>query len=276
MKEHQVKLGELNFRVLEQGEGDPVLLLHGFPDSADLWRHQMKALCDAGYRVIAPDQRGFGASDKPPQREDYHIANSLGDAVMLLDHFTLDKVRVVSHDWGAAVGWSLAAFHPERVLSHAALSVGHLTALWNAGIAQRRLAWYMLLFMREGAAEEILMRDDWQWFRELFNHHAEMETWLKGLSRPGALTAALNWYRANVDIDTWTREGWVMPNITVPTMGVWSTGDDYLTEVQMVSSGDYVDASWRYERVTGASHWLMLDRPEAINALLLDFFATTP
>ena len=190
---------------------------------------------------------------------------------MLLDELELDRVRCISHDWGAAVGWSLAAFHPQRIICHAALSVGHLTALWNAGIAQRRLAWYMLLFMREGHAEEILTRDDWQWFRELFNHHSEMDTWLSDLSRPGALTAALNWYRANVDVETWTREGWVMPKVTVPSMGIWSTGDEYLTETQMVDSANFVDASWRYERLRGASHWMTLDRPEAVSELLLDF-----
>ena len=115
------------------------------------------------------------------------------------------------------------------------------------------------------------MRDDWEWFRELFNHHSEMDTWLSDLSRPGALTAALNWYRANVDVETWTREGWVMPNVTVPSMGIWSTGDEYLTETQMVDSANFVDASWRYERLRGASHWMTLDRPEAVSELLLDF-----
>ena len=273
MTVHNIQLGELNFQVTEEGSGKPILLLHGFPDSARLWRHQIPALVAAGFRVIAPDQRGFGNSDKPGEKADYHVQHTLADAVALLDHFELEQVDLVSHDWGAAVGWSLCAFHPQRIKRHAALSVGHLSSLWHAGIAQRRLAWYMLLFMREGAAEEILTRDDWQWFRELFNHHSEMETWISDLARPGALTAGLNWYRANVDVDTWTRDGWVMPRVSVPTMGVWSTGDDYLTEVQMIGSSEYMDAAWRYERVVGASHWLMLDRPDYLNELLLDFFA---
>lgn len=269
----KIKLGDLNFNVLDEGDGEPVLLLHGFPDSHKLWRHQTKALVDAGYRVIAPDQRGFGDSDKPANKEDYHISQSVGDAIALLDELELGQVRCASHDWGAAVGWSLAAFYPDRIKQYAALSVGHLSALWHAGIAQRRLAWYMLLFMREGHAEEILTRDNWQWFRDLFNHHSEMDTWLSDLGRPGALTAGLNWYRANVDVETWTREGWVMPKVTVPTMGIWSTGDDYLTEVQMIDSVNYVDAEWRYERLTGASHWMTLDRPDAVSELLLDFFS---
>ncbi len=271
MTVHRITLGKYDFEVTEEGVGDPVLMLHGFPDSARLWRHQIPALVDAGFRVIAPDQRGFGNSDKPQAVADYALTEVLGDAVALLDHFGLERVRVVSHDWGAAVGWALAAFHPQRVERHAALSVGHLTALWNAGLAQRRLAWYMLLFMRQGLAEDILMRQDWRFFRDLWQHHAEMDTWLRDLSRPGALTAALNWYRANVDVETWTEEGWVMPHVSAPTMGVWSSGDAYLTEVQMVASAGFVDAPFRYERVEGASHWLMLDRPEYVSGLLVDF-----
>ena len=268
----QLTLNDLSFRVVDEGSGPPVVLLHGFPDSAHLWRHQIPALQAAGFRVIAPDQRGFGGSDKPQDKNAYAIEQVLGDVVALLDHLGLERVRLVSHDWGAAVGWSLAALHPERIEQHAALSVGHITSLWNAGLAQRRLAWYMLVFMREGLAEEIITRQNWQFFRDLWGHHPEVETWISDLSRPGALTSALNWYRANMDLDTWTENGWEMPRVKVPTMGVWSSGDLYLTETQMMGSADFMDAPWRYERLEGASHWLMLDRPEAINELLLDFF----
>lgn len=271
MTVRQVKLGELNFEVTDEGQGEPVLLLHGFPDSARLWRHQIPALVAAGLRVIAPDQRGFGQSDKPTAEEAYALPQVLGDVTALLDQLGLERVRLVSHDWGAAVGWALAAYQPQRVICHVALSVGHLSALWHAGIAQRRLAWYMLLFMHRGLAEEILVRDDWAMFRDLFGHHPEMETWIKDLGRPGALTAGLSWYRANVGVETWTREGWVLPRVSVPTLGVWSAGDAYLTEAQMLLSAQYMDAPWEYRRVEGASHWLMLDRPDAISRLLLEY-----
>jgi len=273
MTTRTLRLGDLDFAVTEQGSGDPVLMLHGFPDSARLWRHQIPALVEAGFRVIAPDQRGFGESDKPEGVESYTLEKTMSDVVMLLDELGLERVRLVSHDWGAAVGWALAAYCPERVERHVACSVGHLSALWNAGIAQRRLAWYMLMFMRQGLAEEILTRDDWQWFRDLFGHHSEMETWIGDLGRPGALTAGLNWYRANVDVDTWTPEGWVLPHVQAPTLGIWSSGDAYLTETQMVTSGDYVDAEWSYHRMEGASHWLMLDRPDYLSQLLVDYLS---
>ncbi len=268
---HRIELGDLVFRVTDEGSGEPVVLLHGFPDSAHLWRHQIPALTAAGLRVIAPDLRGFGESSQPAGQAAYRLPTVMGDVLGIADALGIERFRLVSHDWGAAVGWALAAYQPARVERHAALSVGHLTALWNAGLAQRRRAWYMLLFMHEGHAEEILMRDDWLWFRDLFAHHPEMDTWLRNLGRPGALTAALNWYRANVGVETWTREGWVLPRVTVPTLGVWSSGDAYLTETQMVTSAQYVDAAWDYHRVEGASHWLMLDRPQYVARLLVDF-----
>ena len=271
MTVHTLKLGHHNFQVTDEGVGEPVLLLHGFPDSARLWRHQIPALVAAGFRVIAPDQRGFGESDKPQEVEAYALREVIGDAIALLDTLGLERVRLVSHDWGAAVGWGLCAFYPHRIVRHVALSVGHLTALWNAGLAQRRLAWYMLLFMRRGLAEDILIRENWQWFRDLFEHHSEMERWIGDLQRPGALTAALNWYRANVDVETWGPQGWVLPRVPVPTLGVWSTRDAYLTEVQMVASAGFVDAPWEYRRVEGASHWLMLDQPAVVSQILIDY-----
>ncbi len=271
MKRHHLTLNGLDYAVTEAGSGEALLMLHGFPDSARLWRHQIPALAEAGYHVIAPDLRGFGASAKPVGEEHYTLGSVLGDVTALLDHFGLGRGKLVSHDWGAALGWAFAAWMPERVTRHIACSVGHLSALWHAGIAQRRLAWYMLLFMNRGVAEDILQRDDWQWFRDLFQHHPEMETWLADLGRPGALTAALNWYRANVGIETWTREGWVLPRVKVPTLGVWSTGDAYLTETQMVTSQAWMDAPWDYHRLEGGSHWFMLDRPAAVARLFIDY-----
>lgn len=271
MKRHQLALNGLDYAVTEAGSGEALLMLHGFPDSARLWRHQIPALVDAGYHVIAPDLRGFGATAKPVGEEHYTLGSVLGDVTALLEHFGLERVKLVSHDWGAALGWAFAAYMPERVVRHVACSVGHLSALWHAGVAQRRLAWYMLLFMNRGVAEEILQRDDWQWFRDLFQHHPEMETWLADLGRPGALTAALNWYRANVGVETWTREGWVLPRVKVPTLGVWSTGDAYLTETQMVTSQAWMDAQWDYHRLEGGSHWFMLDRPADVARLFIDY-----
>ncbi len=255
--------------VQDEGEGQPVLLIHGFPDSHRLWRHQVPALVAAGKRVIAPDLRGFGASDRPAEVADYGVRHSVADLLAVLDALGVERAQVVGHDWGASVAWALAAFVPERVERLAVLSVGHPHAFAEPTIEQREKSWYMLLFQFAGVAETMLQRNDWRLLREWLRESGDVERYLTDLSRPGALTAALNWYRANVAPKV--RDGSSFPPVNVPTLGIWSSGDDYLTEGPMVRSGEQVEAEWRYERIEGASHWMQLDEPDRLNELLLGF-----
>jgi len=259
--------------VQDEGEGPPVLLIHGFPDSHRLWRHQTTALVAAGKRVIAPDLRGFGESDKPPEVDDYALRHSVADMVAVLDALEVERAQVVGHDWGAAVAWGLAAFVPERVERLAVLSVGHPRALAEPTIEQREKSWYMLLFQFEDVAEAMLEADDWRMLREWLRDNGDVEDYIAGFSRPGALTAALNWYRANFKPEARRRGESGFPAVTVPTLGIWSSGDDYLTEGPMLRSGEQVEAEWRYERIEGASHWIQLDEPQRLNELLLGFLA---
>jgi pimeloyl-ACP methyl ester carboxylesterase len=263
------RIGDL--AVLDEGEGRPVLLLHGFPDSSHLWRHQIPALVGAGFRVVAPDLRGFGESAKTQEVEAYALRNLLGDVVAVLDELEIGRAHVVGHDWGAALAWVTAGFAPERVDRLVVMSVGHPNAFRTRTVEQREKSWYMLLFQFD-VAEELLRRDDWKLAREWIRGHGDVERYLEDLARPGALTAALNWYRANTHPRRELGERVAFPAIAASTMGIWSSGDDYLLEEPMVRSGEYVTGGWRYERIEGASHWLQLDEPERVNALLLDFF----
>lgn len=250
-----------------------MLLLHGFPDSSQLWRHQIPALTGAGLRAIAPDLRGFGESDKPEAVEDYAIARSVADMVAVLGALGVERARVVGHDWGAGLAWALAAFVPELVERLVVMSVGHPNTLREPSIEQREKAWYQLLFQFEGAAEELIRRDDWKLFRELLGGARDRERYLDDLSRPGALTAGLNWYRANARPDQELERTRPFPAVGAPTMGIWSSGDNFLLEEGMLGSGEHVTGPWRYERVEGAGHWLQLDAPDRINELLLEFLA---
>ena len=259
--------------VLDEGSGPPVLLLHGFPDSSQLWRHQVRALVDAGYRAIAPDLRGFGDSDRPLEVEAYGVRKSVADMVAVLDALEVERAHVVAHDWGAAVGWTLAGYVGERVDRFAVLSVGHPNSLRRPSIEQREKSWYPLLFQFEGTAEELLMRDGWRLFHEWTRGDGDVERQIADLSRPGALTAALNWYRASWQPDAELREGPPFPSVAADTLGIWSDGDAYLLEEQLTGSEEYVVGEWRYERIQGASHWMQLDAPERLNELLLDWFS---
>lgn len=257
--------------VLDVGEGRPVVLLHGFPDSSYLWRKQIPTLLDAGLRVVAPDLRGFGESERPAEIGDYALGHSVRDVLAVLDALELERAHVVGHDFGAVVAWLLAALAPGRVGRLVAMSVGH-PGRRERSVEEREKAWYQLFFQFP-EAEQLLMRDDWKLLREMLRGAGDLDRYLSDLARPGALTAGLNWYRANLAPGRDLEERPQVPSIAAPTLGLWSSGDNYLTEDRMVKSEEHVTGPWRYERIEGASHWLQLDQPERINGLLTGFLA---
>ncbi|HEY1715250.1 MAG TPA: alpha/beta hydrolase [Solirubrobacteraceae bacterium] len=251
------------------GEGRPVVLLHGFPDSGRVWRHQVPVLADAGFEVIVPDMRGYGRSDKPAEVEAYAVAALAGDVLAVMADAGVERAHVVGHDWGAAVAWGLGALAGERVDHLVTLSVGHPATFRTGGYEQHAKSWYMLLFQFPEIAEEWASGDDWANFRN-WSGHPDPDGVVADLEANGSLTPALNYYRANVPPRVWLRPA-RLPPVALPTMGVWSSGDFALTEHQMTASEDHVTGGWRYERLDGPGHWMQLEAPEALNALLIDF-----
>ncbi len=258
---------ELSF--IDEGEGPAVLLLHGFPDSSHVWRHQVPALVSAGYRVIAPDNRGTGQSGIPLGAEQYTLTEIVADLLAILDQCAVQRVAVVGHDWGAVIGWALLDNIGARASCFVPMSVGAPQCYVACDdIRQKEMSWYTLMFQLEAVPEQMLSRDDWKLFRQWTRHHGETDHCISRLSRQGRLTAAINIYRANImDMLLSGKEY----SSAAPTLGLWSAQDHYLLEEQMLASGRYVNAQWLYERVDDASHWMMLDRPEHINRLLLNF-----
>lgn len=266
----RIELDDVTLRVDDIGGGSPVMLLHGWPDTADLWRHQVPALVADGYRVIAPDLRGFGESSRPAEIQAYTAPSMVGDVIGLLDHLSIPRVHLVGHDWGAAISWMTAALAPDRVASLTALSVGHPTAFRTAGWGQREKSWYMLLFQLPGIAERWLSADGFRNLRE-WSRHPDIEAVVERLADPETLAASLNLYRAILP-PTWLVEPLPkLPPVQAPAMGVWSSGDLALTEEAMTGSAAHVAGPWRYERLDDVGHWMQLEAPEAVNALLLDF-----
>ncbi len=256
------------------GEGAPVVLLHGFPDSGALWRHQVPALVDAGYRVIVPDQRGYGQSDKPDSVDAYHMLSIVADVGAVLADAGVERAHVVGHDWGAAVAWVLGAVAPQAVDHLVALSVGHPTEFRASdSYEQHEKSWYMLLFQFEGIAEQWLSANDWANFRA-WSRYPEADTVIAELEANKSLTPGLNWYRANITPTSYVSPPIELPDIQAPTMGVWSDRDPALTERQMLRSAAHVAGEWRYEKVSGAGHWMQLEKPDEVNRLLLDFLTT--
>ncbi len=267
-----ITVNDLSFHVVDEGEGPAVLLLHGFPDSSALWRHQIPALVDSGHRVIAPDLRGFGASDRPEDVTAYRMELLVGDVLGILGALGVERVSVIGHDWGAALGWALAALAPERVQRLAVLSVGHPAGYFTDAMTQREMSWYTLFFLFPGVAEDALRRDRWALLRLWMRDQGDIERYFTDLDRPGALTAALNWYRANISAESFGQlNPQPLPPVECPVLGVWSDGDHHCGEAQMLASPRYVTGPWRYARVDGASHWIPLDAPETLNKLLVEF-----
>ena len=166
--------------------------MHGFPDSARLWRNQVPVLVSNGFRVITPDLRGFGRFRPPARRSPPTgcAANVVADVTGLLDTFGIQAAHVVGHDWGAAVAWLTAAVAPDRVRSLVVISVPHPLA--PVTLRQHEMAWYQLFFQFAGVAEATIRADDWAWLRMFSRGDGDIGQWIEELARPGALTAALN------------------------------------------------------------------------------------
>jgi pimeloyl-ACP methyl ester carboxylesterase len=267
-----VQVNGIRMYLASAGQGAPVLLLHGFPDTHAVWRKQIGPLVAAGFRVLAPDLRGYGASEAPPSVHDYSIEKLRGDVLALLDYLGIAQVRLVGHDWGAVIGWQLCMVAPSRIERFVALSVGHPEAVAGAGLMQHLRTAYAIGFLVPGVAEHTLKFSNWLFVRKFTRDRTQIGYWRRNLRPPGRLTAALNYYRANSTLGL--RHRW--PAVTVPVMGIWSDGDPAMGERQMLDSGRYVRAEFRYERIEGADHWLQLTAAPKLNELLLDYLTVKP
>lgn len=267
----RVRLGELTFDVTVAGPGDgtPIVLLHGFPESSASWRPVTPRLAAAGLRVIAPNQRGYSPDARPDAVEDYRFEHLVGDVVGLLDAYGSGPAHLVGHDWGAAVAWQVAGRHPDRIRSLTAVSVPHPAAFgWalREDADQQRRSGYIGLLRQEGKAESVLLEDDSRRLRAMFgdgNDPDLVEEHVRLLSEPGALTAAMNWYRAM------TRTFGDLPPIQVPTTYVWSTADPAIGPAAAQRCAEFVDAPYRFVVLDGASHWIPEEQPHALADAIL-------
>jgi pimeloyl-ACP methyl ester carboxylesterase len=185
---------------------------------------------------------GLAGPGRPAEVADYGLANAVGDMVGVLDALGVESAHVVGHDWGAAVARYTAMFLPDRVRKLTVLSVGHPRA--PRTLRQDEMAWYQLFFQFEGVAEATIACDDWAWLRRFSRGDGDQERYLEDLSRPGALTASLNWYRANL-APRMPGAAPDLPPVQVPTLGIWSTNDHYSDGKRMEKSGAFVEAKWR-------------------------------
>ncbi len=268
MRDRRIAVNGISLSVTEEGVGFPVLLLHGFPDSSRLWREQIPALRGAGFRVIAPDLRGFGRSDRPSDVSAYGMATIVSDLEAVLDELDVERAHVVGHDWGAVAAWAFAGHRPHRMARLVAIAVGHPRSFVRAMPQQLLRSLYALFFQIPAVPEAALGANNFKAVRAAVPS-SEADRYVEELSRPGALTAGLNWYRANGSLGQFasTRN---YPDVHVPTMGIWPAQDRWLGEKQMTGSEKHCTAGWIYQRLE-ADHWIPLTRPELLNPTLIEF-----
>lgn len=276
----ELAAGPWRFRALAAGpeDGRLVLLLHGFPQSSHEWRHQLAALAEAGYRAVAFDQRGYSPGARPEGVDSYGIDHLVADVLAVADELNGHQIDLVGHDWGAAVAWQVAGRYPERLRSLTAVSVPH-GAAFRAALAsssgdQLRRSSYIAFFQQEATAEETLLADGGAGLRRLFEVSAypdDPEPYIELMQEPGAMTAALSWYRALVRGGVGAAMASVaMGPVTVPTLYVWSDQDPAIGREAAEGTARHVDGPYRFELLEGVSHWIPEAAPAELNRLLLD------
>jgi pimeloyl-ACP methyl ester carboxylesterase len=274
MQQVELAVGDLVFDARADGpeDGELVLLLHGFPQTSFSWRHQLPALAAAGFQAVAPDQRGYSPRARPADVTSYRADRYVDDVLGLADILDADRFHLVGHDFGGFVAWDVASHHPERISTLTVVSTPHPAPFSRSileGGEQRERSSYMLFF-RSPEAEAFFLDNDAGGLRGIYEASglAEYDEYVRVLTQPGAMTGALNWYRA-VDRSAAARIG----AITTPTLYVWSTNDPALGREAAEATAQHVDGPYRFEVLEGVSHWIPEEAPEALNALLIDHLA---
>ena len=260
-------------------DGNLVILLHGFPEPWWGWRHQIPALARSGFRVLAPDQRGYNLRDKPLGRGSYRITELAQDIIGLIDATRRQRAAVVGHDWGGAVAWWLATYHPDRVERVAVLNCPHpavFTHFLKRAPSQLLRSWYMFFFQLPFLPEWMASRTSYAVLTRSMRSTARHGTFTDedfkhyqfAWSQSGALTAMLNWYRAALPMLVTTAPSEV--RVEVPTLLLWGTQDAFLGR-ELVQPTLDLCTNGRVALLEEATHWLAHEEPEKVNALLTDF-----
>ena len=270
----------------EAGSGELVILLHGFPEFWYSWRHQLKALAPL-FHVVAPDLRGYNLSDKPAMVADYRLEVLAEDVIGLMSHFGAAKASLVGHDWGAGISWAVAQKYADRVSKLAVMQVPPAAA-WRANMSVRQLmrSWYMFLFQLPRVPEWMISRDGFAALDKVFRERvsrpnafsdADIAAYREALQKPGALTAAINYYRANV-VRLMRRsssgegaKGGKDNRIRVPTLFIFGEQDPAILPQTVKGIARFIDAPYRELRIADCSHWVQNEAPDEVNAALVEF-----
>jgi len=267
-----VAIGEFQFTVDIAGHtsGLPVLLLHGFPQTRHMWEHQLHALATAGFRAVAPDQRGYSAGARPLGMESYTSDLLIADALALMDKCGAPRFHLVGHDWGGQLAWLIAAGHSDRVATLTMLSRPHPAAFARAMAEdpeQAKRSRHHTAFRQPDAIDR-LRQENFKMLRAgLVSEGVGLESldaYLQTLSEPGALEAAINWYRAN------NIASMEIPAISMPTLYIWGTADASVGRRAAELTAQFVGGPYRFVQIQGGGHFIVDQFPDRIAQLLIE------
>jgi pimeloyl-ACP methyl ester carboxylesterase len=272
-----IPAGHWTFQAIAAGpqDGEPVLLLHGFPQTSHSYRRQLPALAEAGYRAVAFDQRGYSPQARPTALADYAMPHLVDDVLNVATALGFERFHVVGHDFGAIVGWHLASGHPDRVASYTSLSVGHpaavAAALADPADDQTQRSSYFAWFEKPETTQELGS------FESLMGLYAgagladdDPEVYARALGSEPAIDAALNWYRAGG-----VHRQPDAARVTAPTMLIWSTDDVALGATQAKNTEKHVAAAYQFHVLEGVDHWIPEHAADRVNELLLSHLAAS-
>jgi pimeloyl-ACP methyl ester carboxylesterase len=282
------QIGGVRLHYVERGQGGRlVILLHGFPECWYSWRHQLTALGE-NFHVVAPDMRGYNLSDKPARVEDYKVDLLVDDVLGLVRHFGEQNAAIVGHDWGAGVAWAVAQKYPEYVWKLVSMQVPPI-AVWRANMTLRQAlkSWYMLFFQLPRLPEWLMSANDYAFVERIFKKtvarqgaftNADIAVYKKALKEPGALSAMINYYRANV-FSMFAKRGRSGDEelsdgrIRVPTLFIYGEQDHAVVPETVRNIKAYVDAPYREVRIGTSAHWVQNEAVGEVNAALQSFLA---
>lgn len=290
-----IRVNDVMLHVVMAGpeDGEPIFLLHGFPEFWYGWREQIDYLASKGYRVIAPDQRGYNLSDKPKHVKDYHISTLASDIDQLAQTLGYEQINLVGHDWGAAVAWWMATIFPERLKKLVILNVPYPSILrdqWmNGNWDQILKSWYVLFFQVPFIPEAVASLMDYEGPANILRSTSrkgsfteeDIARYKRAWAQPGALSGMVNWYRALVresadrvpEAISGEKRASKLPRITVPTLILWGEKDVALTKELAQLSLDLCE-NGQLIYFPKATHWLQHDEADAVNAHIESFVST--
>jgi pimeloyl-ACP methyl ester carboxylesterase len=281
LREGYAKIGDVRLHYVEAGNGPLIVLLHGFPEFWFGWRQQIQPLAAAGFRVVAPDLRGYNQSSRPAGVAAYDTDRLAADVRGLVHERGAESALLVGHDWGGTVAWATAMNHPEVVDRLAILNAAHPRRLQQGLRTPRQLrkSWYFFFFQPPWLPERTVRAGRWWYFRR-FLHDArpgaitpqDIERYVEAWSQPGAATGMINYYRASVRQSPKRAKAQLRP-IPAPTLVIWGQRDRYLGPELAEPDRDDVPHLERIERLPDASHWVHHDEPERVTQLLINFLA---